>query len=785
MPADESPSQNQQNNTPTLAEIIKIDLHIHSKASEYKDNNLVSNSTIENLDTLIQKLEENEISLCAITDHNRFDYELYKALKEKIAASKGIIKKNLPGVEFDVQLECNKPQCHIIAIFDDSDDDKLETLQQSIASVKFLTEPSEAYDIETFESILRKIGLKVLLIVHQRQATNNVNGHTNSLSNATSNPAYFIKVGYIDCLEYSYPRTEGIVKNSLRELNVSFPLITGSDCHEWSAYPYHDSSQNQKSKDFTFLKCLPSFKGLLLSLTSFETRANRNKNQNLSFIKELKIGSASIPLSNGINVIIGDNGSGKTLIAQLLNNNPNNYYKNLINTNRIECTFNNPELPNRIKMIEQGEITNQVRNGSLFNNPNYFQEISTKNHFERAINEYFDKINVFIRHNIESETIRRQLQTNSLQIKPAKDGFYHPVINSAIDLCDLTEDSKRLESLESIIDELSSELTNHSSYYRTIKNYKKMRRSLKLLSFVKNRIYKKYHDANMLNSVKSIIKDELTSLQSTLRNKKTSEEQRKTEIINEQNQFINSIVNAVQHNAKNNLFPQFPEPFSGKSTNNYRGYLFVKTAEYDNANLKERFYKTCFNKSYQTEDAIRKISSDEDYSDALSNYKSTEVDDFKNTKVRNFIKDCEKETTTISEVTTGEIIGNTPGENALVYYKFTLKELEEQYDILIADQPEDNINPNRIAKTLNSYIGNLRDRKQIFLITHSPLIAVNLDADNIIYLRKIGNQINAKYGALEYEDSDYSILDLIKNNLDGGYDAVERRLKIYEQSDND
>ena len=80
-----------------LNEIIKIDLHIHSIYSDYKDGEIVKNSTAKNLDILVQKLEKENISLCAITDHNRFDYNIYKEFSEKIKKSSGIIKKNLPG----------------------------------------------------------------------------------------------------------------------------------------------------------------------------------------------------------------------------------------------------------------------------------------------------------------------------------------------------------------------------------------------------------------------------------------------------------------------------------------------------------------------------------------------------------------------------------------------------------------------------------------------------------------------------------------------------------------
>lgn len=67
---------------------IKIDLHIHSKASEYKEAaDYVKDSNINNVDVLLQKLKENDVNLFAITDHNRFDFELYNKIKSLINKS--------------------------------------------------------------------------------------------------------------------------------------------------------------------------------------------------------------------------------------------------------------------------------------------------------------------------------------------------------------------------------------------------------------------------------------------------------------------------------------------------------------------------------------------------------------------------------------------------------------------------------------------------------------------------------------------------------------------------
>ena len=61
---------------------LKLDLHIHSYISSAKDGKKVAKNTLENLPILIKKLNENEVNVCAITDHDAFSNELYVALKK-------------------------------------------------------------------------------------------------------------------------------------------------------------------------------------------------------------------------------------------------------------------------------------------------------------------------------------------------------------------------------------------------------------------------------------------------------------------------------------------------------------------------------------------------------------------------------------------------------------------------------------------------------------------------------------------------------------------------------
>ena len=95
--------------------LLKVDFHIHSYASHYKDDSIVSNGTIINIQTLLSKLKEKEVDMFSITDHDCFDENLYKRLKKYEGMD---FEKVFPGVEFSVWMEDEAKQIHVIALYE-------------------------------------------------------------------------------------------------------------------------------------------------------------------------------------------------------------------------------------------------------------------------------------------------------------------------------------------------------------------------------------------------------------------------------------------------------------------------------------------------------------------------------------------------------------------------------------------------------------------------------------------------------------------------------------------
>ena len=125
---------------------------------------------------------------------------------------------------------------------------------------------------------------------------------------------YYCQVIYINALEFQRPNVEGILRENLKKFPTNVGLVMGSYCHEWVAYPNHDSKHGNTQFKHSRANILPTFKGLLMDVTSPETRINQQVNRNREYVQFLRIGEVEIPLANGLIAIIGENGSGQIII---------------------------------------------------------------------------------------------------------------------------------------------------------------------------------------------------------------------------------------------------------------------------------------------------------------------------------------------------------------------------------------------------------------------------------------------------------------------------------------
>ena len=762
-----------------LNQNIKIDLHIHSKASAYKEaDGYVDESKIENIDVLLSKVQENNVNLISITDHNNFDYALYKKIKELINKEPyKDINNNLPGVEFDVKLEENsKVVCHIICIFDDYDEDSICKIQSKIEEVKKLEDEEDYYTLNEFETILYNIGVSVLLIAHQKSDLDIKNSSQNhhSLSEAVENPREWIKTGFINALEYQKPRVQGMIKNNLREMKSKFATITGSDCHVWSAYPNKDDKIKEEKEYLTTIKCLPTFKGLVLSLTSPDTRFERNdEGNNSNYINEIKLGDKSYELSTGINAIIGENGAGKSYILGKLNGEEDRKYKKINDINKVKISkVGSPS----ITKISQGEIIEKVKSGNLLDNDSeFYDEISTINEFKTNITSFVSNLKKYVEERIKKRENQDKVNSLKIQIKEFKEiKNYYISLNTDIETIE-NNPKDRYTEINNIYTKLYNEYKSNSNFYTEEKEIA-INKILTSLQDLRKIIAKERDEISQKNKTINVIIGVFNEINTKIKADRTSQENENEDMITEIRDFALKIKNYIINKDKEMEFPNFPKAIEGTSVKAKYGFRFIKEAKYNNANLEKNLYKDLFVQNYQSKEKIMNINNKDEFANAVKGSSTYEmVENSLNSNVQKFIAEYTKEETSIKDENGTDEIGTTPGEIALTYYKLQLsKEIDS--DVILIDQPEDDISMKRIENYMLDYFNSVRDKKQVIFVTHNPLLVVNLDVDNVIDITKDRkNVLSIKAGCLEDDD----LLEVVSESLDGGKEAVERRLKVY------
>jgi len=759
--------------------IINFDLHIHSKASTYKEKGgIVDNSTKENIHILLSKLNEYNVSLFSITDHNRFDLDLYLTASSILAQpdnSYPKIKTILPGIEFDVTFEESMGKCHIIAIFNPVNKNMLIKIEKVI-NAHLLLDENCSYSKSEFNDILYEIGIDTILIASQHKDINDHSGKHSSLSDTTTKVEEVIKIGYIDALEFQKPKVEGILINNLKGLLPTITLLSGSDCHDWNYYPYHDAINQNKSFYHSKAKILPTFKGLLLAITSPETRFNCRENTSQYFLSGFSHQGKAINFVKGINAIIGENGSGKTTLLKLINGKINDsYVKKIIEKNELKNTTS--AVPTKIKYIEQGEIIEKFNKEALFssNEEKNFKELNNDS-FKKMYYDYAENLYKCIESIINKKQIISTLSQYNISYKKNLEvSSYYINITCSKNFSDVQNPH---EQPYFSINETINKIRNmaEQEYYQIYK--KQLTTVLIELENIQINIKAKWEIIDYETKIKNIIHKYLNDYSRKKNINSNSRDQEIAEYRANRQKVIDYIIETIKINIEDCKWPDAPEIIEGFSRNEKRGFNFIKKASYNSIQMLDDFYLKMFVKEYNSFSQIQNIVSWDEFTNAVRNCTTSSAIKSKwKENFDKFIADAIKTTEYITD-SYNKQVGNTLGEMSLSYYRYFTEDSND-WSILIVDQPEDNISNNNINNKLISYFNSIRNEKQLIFVTHNPLLVVNLDVENVIFVKNENGKLFITDGCLEYENEQTNILGLIAQNMDGGKETIEKRLKVY------
>ena len=783
----------------------KIDLHIHSVCSHTKDKGKVAFNTIDNIGILAEKLNANGVQMCAITDHDAFGFDIYKALKAYENDAQCSIIKVFPGIEFTVEFigEKGPTVLHVIAVFNDEDEVKVAKIADCLVDDKGKTvyDKSAAFSEEKFLSILRSIDLDTILIVHQKSSLTTSHPYKNDAKTVGEEKFQeFVYTDYFEAFEFKNRKNEVFNKNFLNAQNLTenIRFITGSDCHDWRFYP-KETEHDNADFIYTYVKCLPCFRGLVMAITDHRRIKTVNSffNPTEMYTKRLKIKidgeDYDIPLSRGINVIIGDNSIGKSMLLHkltefrkqhdnLLGSSVVKGYEKYLKKHKIE--INTVISATEVFAFDmQGEIRDKFEQGKIKSDD------FLKRYYPAPINPgaYREKIQRKLK--IIFDYLEEKYAIELLEAKLGRFRVIDEDIEQAESITfvgSVTKNNKRVAGFQSISEDLDSiveqidTLRNNNWLDQGDKNL--LEYIIEQLDGMSMRYGKKKIRAERENTKIALFQDAVSKFKQKYKSS-VSDTQKKLSTYNES---IDSAAEAIVDIIRRRQKLTVPDFFIEKETvhiQTERVHDYEFNSRLGITEIDEDYVKNLFaselNKGKET---ILELSQEE-LAKRLSYYNGTPAEALEGLrkKIQVRLNEDLANKFTITQAGKDKTQELSSGFNSQIYFDILSYETSHGGTYLI-DQPEDNISQKAIREYLLDRFKVMGENRQVIIVTHNPQFIVNLDVDNVIFIGKENDRIFIQSGALEYKDSDYNILDIISNNIEGGLDTLRRRWKRYEKN---
>lgn len=787
----------------------RIDLHIHSAASvvtKDKGKKELSDCDKDHVNVLLRGLEAHGINMCAITDHDCFDKDLYFALKER--EGDGCLNKVLPGIEFSVSIRADgkKPTVvHIVAIFDDRRPDLIDGIAEVVCDEngkpRYDDLNNGAFTEDGFAKVLRDIGLNAVLIGHEKSAGQEAKRDVSSLgANCASE---VILTEFVDAVEIRNKRRELDIKRLIETYpKDAVPFVVGSDCHDWATYPGKEGGEIS----FSSLKCLPTFEGLLMAITD----PSRIKVGDCSFfsassskLDSLKLSvngkNFDIPFSPGINAIIGDNSIGKSMMIHRLTNCRHVDGHKLADGYEAYCAKEGISVDTILPIAAEFKFDDQdsvrktleeLHSGQGQNDyfGKYFQSHVDVDSIKDSLKRFFDECVVALESKARFNDTRRRLDKHEVVLRdlPKSEKLTISQYSKTISFKDIESLGSRLLSCRS---DLVNARADHSKLFKEMgveaaeahaDAIKAMDRLLKLVE--KHRLAYERDDVKT-RAVKGAASEE----RRVLSKRKTDEQKAIDDYSATLDDVSGKIANAVLLAAKRcNRKLEYAVPVDIRVPNPMGKFIFVSELTSGSTDISycNEVFGEVFNKP-KLSLLLNGIQSEtelttEEIAAAVTGEKPSMATCYD--QIRNklhAVVDRITERRKITNKSIGIDAEPSPGLYGTLYFDL-LAEEDTKSGVYIIDQPEDQISQVAIKEHVLGAFKRMSANRQILMITHNPLFVVNLDVDNVIVLaRGQDGEIDVKSGALEYECDDYKVLDLVAKTVEGGAEVVRKRLKRY------
>ena len=811
----------------------RIDLHQHTDHDiDCKGKHVNNNYTHIGYYNL---LKEEQVKLKAVTCHNNINIASH--IKHAIISDLlGVT--HLVGAEIDYKFE--KIEFHAISILSPNVDiikfaDTLNKLRNEKNNNIYFNKEDFCNLHKEIEFIFIPHAVKDKGILEQKIGKlerSTIDWVVKSLISGIGEPILFENTRDY----YIYAVVEKINKIlSLENVDIDIAAYVGDD------YKFDNDEQRKekiRKKVKYSINSLPTYRGLEIAIRNAKTRLSIDSQiiQRSKYIKKISLPNNNIfensvlELSPGLNIIIGNSGSGKTLLLNEI------YYelkkKNLsaaIKDNKKDAKGNqykNKVGNNNFLNIEFDETPTNINSINILEIPNIYSEIlKAQEDSENKIPEMFGIDNTENYNNILEEykklmsSYSTLIKNNVLSYKNGEQNIIN--IKSAIDFINknklevtnynlnkIVYDDTVLNSFNNKINKLDNYINDKDkiiSYFKEIEkllNPKEENDNVKNIIIYYNQLIenlrlerqitiKKKNAILIDKTISEKINNVIDTYTKMLGNKEKTVKDRIQILSQESNKLINNIKKILQNDIEEKEFClEFPfeklKEELEKNSNEYaRLSLNITKNELDNIDILDSKIFNLQNVKTKLKDLkIKNFSMlhNEDIKNVISQLSENDIS-FSNLiitgdgipkNVELFMSET-KEWKSIENINKGDIAK----KSIEYYFKKLIK--ENQPNIILIDQPENDVDKTFISTTLSNFIKEQKTDKQIIVTSHDAIIAINSDVNKIIQAN-----VNDK-NKIEYESYDLEYVEeekLIATNkvstiLDGGKNNIKIRYQIY------
>lgn len=755
---------------------IYLDLHIHTSENE---EDLNQNYDVDLLLSKIREVNNDSNFLISLTDHNTINKDAYIKL---LSRTDNVIL----GVELHIKNAETKPpyHCHIYFNLEEITEDIIDNINSILDELypKKVIRPETK--VENIETIIRKFdNYDFLLLPHggqnHRTFDKSVDGNFNSRLE---------KSLYYNQFDGFTARNERGLEDTINYfkrlgINEFINLVTCTDNYNPVKYP---QSKSAEASEFlpTWMLAEPTFEGLRLSLSE-NTRLIYSLTKPeywAEYLKSVNLENdhieIDVDLTAGLNVVIGDSSSGKTLFVDTV----------------ICKTKEDFSESNYVSYgVEGVNIDNPSGSIPHYINQNYIMGLIANNKNE------IEKIDIIKKVFPDEEDVRDSIQNGLSKLKKdikdlityveniqttEKEIITIPILNRLIQHSEIRENIIELVSPSSeLIDKMLYSKANHDNHINNLEEIKVFMESNKFIDYNEselNNIIDKLNNAFQIASFEEEIRESIDESKKSLSDFFLSENRESQRKKDNFDKLLNCIYTYTDNlNKFKNKLLEIQSYNLSIETRQIESMGHLLSIEYTFKLDREIVLKT-FNKFLKTEHKIETIEELLPSELYVDNYKNNPKVDSYDTFISKVTGEFESMNNRKYKIITRDgkdFDSLSAGWKTSVLLDLILGYSEDTAPLII-DQPEDNLANSYINNGLITAIKKIKEHKQVIIVSHNATIPMLGDAQNIILCRS-DEKIRISSNPLEGKIDEKSVVDHIATITDGGKTSIKKRVKKY------